>query len=105
VRWNLDTIDPANPGSDLVALCLDPWFKEVKFLDSHKRVDLQLTATTLAHQAKAHSDSDTQEKETTAAEKGLDLRPKVLDLCILQGSHSPCSSNEGSDSVQDEVEA
>ena len=31
----------------------------------------------------------TQEKETTAAEKWLDLRPKVLDLHILQGSHSP----------------
>jgi len=24
LRWNLDNIDPANPGSDLVALCLDP---------------------------------------------------------------------------------
>ena len=36
---NLDTIDPANPDSDLVALCLDPRYKEVKFLDSHKPVD------------------------------------------------------------------
>ena len=70
LRWNLDTIDPDNLGSDLVALCLDPRFKEVKFLDSHKPVDLQLTITTLAHQTKAHSGSDTQEKETTAAEKG-----------------------------------
>ena len=105
LKWNLDTIDPANPGSDLVALCLDPRYKEVKFLDSHKPVDLQLTITTLARQAKAHSDSDTLEKETTAAEKGLDLRPKVLELHVLQGSHSPCSSNEGSDPVQDEVEA
>ena len=87
-----------------MALCLDPQYKEVNFLDSHKPVDLQLTITTLACQAKAHSDSDTQEKETTAGEKGLDLRPKALDH-ILQGSHSPCSSNEGSDSVQDEVEA
>jgi len=58
--WNLDNIDPANPGSDLVAVGLDPQFKEVKFLDSHKPVDLQLTITTLAHQAKAHSDSDTK---------------------------------------------
>ena len=73
---NLDTIDPANPDSDLVALCLDPRYKEVKFLDSHKPVDLQLTITTLARQAKAHSDSDTQEKETTAAEKGLYLDRK-----------------------------
>ena len=105
LRWNLDTIDPDNLGSDLVALCLDPWFKEVKFLDSHKPVDLQLTITTPARQAKAHSDSGTQEKETTVVEKRLDLRPKVLDLHILQGSHSPCSSNEGSDPVQDEVEA
>ena len=48
LRWNLDAIDPANHGSDLVALCLDPRFKEVKFLDSHKQVDLQLTITTLA---------------------------------------------------------
>jgi len=40
LRWNLDNIDPANPGSDPVALCLDPQFKEVKFLDSHKPVDL-----------------------------------------------------------------
>jgi len=39
LRWNLDNIEPANRGSDLGALCLDPRYKEVKFLDSHKPVD------------------------------------------------------------------
>ena len=102
-RWSLDSIDSANPGSNLVALCLDPRFKQAKFLDSHKRVDLQLTITSLARQARASSDSDTQEKETTTAGKELKLRPKALDL--LLGSDSPCSNNEDTDPVQDEVEA
>lgn len=101
-RWNLDNIDPTNPGSDLVALCLHPRFKQAKFLDSHKRLDLQLTITSLAHQAKASLGSDTQEKETTSAKKELELRPKALDL--LLGSDSPGSSIEDSDPVQDEVD-
>ena len=40
-RWNLGNLDPANLGRDLVALCLDPRFKQAKFLDSHERLDLQ----------------------------------------------------------------
>lgn len=98
-RWNLGNLDPANPGSDLVALCLDPRFKQAKFLVSHKRLDLKLTITSLAGQAKA---SNTQEMETTTAEKEVELRPKTLDL--LLGSDSPGSSIEDSDPVQDEVE-
>ena len=27
-------IDPTSPGSDLVAVCLDPRFKQAKFLES-----------------------------------------------------------------------
>ena len=71
-------------------------------LDSHKRLDLQLTTTSLAHQAKASSGSDTQEKEATTAEKEVKLRPKAIEL--LLGSDSPGSSVEDSDPVQDEVE-
>ena len=44
-RWNLGNLDPANPGSDLVALCLDPRFKQTKFLDSHKRLDVYTVDT------------------------------------------------------------
>ena len=46
--------------------------------------------------------SNTQEMETTTAEKEVELRPKALDL--LLGSDSPGSSIEDSDPVQDEVE-
>lgn len=58
-----------------------------------------MTITSLARQAKA---SNTQEMETTTAEKEVELRPKALDL--LLGSDSPGSSIEDSDPVQDEVE-
>ena len=27
-RWSLNSIDPTSPGSDLVAVCLDPRFKQ-----------------------------------------------------------------------------
>ena len=72
-------------------------------MDSHKRLHLQLTITSLAHQAKASFDSDPQEKETTTAEKKLEVTPKALDM--LLGSDSLVTSSEDSDPVQEEVEA
>ena len=47
-RWSLNIIDPTSPGSDLVAACLDPQFKQAKFLESHQRLDLQMAITDLA---------------------------------------------------------
>ena len=47
-RWSLNSIDPTSPGSDLVAACLDPRFKQAKFLESHQCLDLQIAITDLA---------------------------------------------------------
>lgn len=41
-RWSLNSIDPTSPGSDLVAVCLDPQFKQAIFLKSHQHQDLQM---------------------------------------------------------------
>ena len=82
-----------------MAVCLDPRFKQTKFLDSHQRVDLQLSLTNLARQFKSSS-MNTLNTDTSTVQKESDP-PQALD--ILLGSDSP-SSNEGCDPVQDEVE-
>ena len=78
-RQDLDNTDPANPGSDFLAACLDLRFKQGKFLDSHKWLHLQLTITKPAHPAKASFDSDPQEEETTTAEKETTAEKKTTD--------------------------
>ena len=99
-RWSLNSIDPTSPGSDLVAVCLDPRFKQAKFLESHQCLDLQMAITDLACQEMADTEQQQQQELTT--EKESDSRPKALDL--LLGSDSPASSGDSSDPVQDEVE-
>ena len=99
IRWSLNSINPTSPGSDLVAICLDPRFKQAKFLESHQRLDLQMAITDLARQEMA--DTKQQQQELTT-EKESDSRPKALDL--LLGNDSPASSSDSSDPVQDEVE-
>ena len=82
-----------------MAVCLDPRFKQTKFLDSHQRVDLQFCLTNLARQFKSSS-MNTLNTDTSTVQKESD-QPQALD--ILLGSDSP-SSNERFDSVQDKVE-
>ena len=96
-RWSLNSIDPTSPGSDLVAVCLDPRFKQAKFLESYQRLDLQMATTELARHEKANT-----EQQDLTTEKKSDSRPKALDL--LLGSDSLASSSDSSDPVQDEVE-
>ena len=100
-RWSLNSIDPTSPGSDLVAVCLDPRFKQAKFLESHQHLDLQ---TDLARCEKAATEQkqQQQQQQDLTTEKESDSRPKALDL--LLGSDSPASSSDSSDPVQDEVE-
>ena len=100
-RWSLNSIDPTSLGSDLVAVCLDPRFKQAKFLESHQRLDLQMAITDLARREKADTEQQQQQWDLTT-EKESDSRPKALDL--LLGSDSPASSSDSSDPVQDEVE-
>ena len=49
-RWQLNDLNPFNPSSILVAVCLDPRFKQTKFLDSHqhclKTSTIEVVATT-----------------------------------------------------------
>ena len=99
-RWSLNSIDPTSPGSDLVAVCLDPRFKQAKFLESHQRLDLQMAITDLVHREKA--DTEQQQQQDLTTEKESESSPKALDL--LLGSDSPASSSDTSDPVQDEVE-
>ena len=102
-RWSLNSIDPTSPGSDLVAVCLDPRFKQAKFLESHQRLDLQMAITDLARREKAATEQkQQQQQQDLTTEKESDSRPKALDL--LLGSDSPASSSDSSDPVQDEVE-
>ena len=102
-RWSLNSIDPTSPGSDLVAVCLDPRFKQAKFLESHQRLDLQMSITDLARCEKAATEQKKQQQQQDlTTEKESDSRPKALDL--LLGSDSPASSSDSSDPVQDEVE-
>ena len=98
-RWSLNSIDPTSPGSDLVAVCLDPRFKQAKFLKS------QMAITDLARCEKAATEQkqqQQQQQQDLTTEKESDSRPKALDL--LLGSDSPASSSDSSDPVQDEVE-
>ena len=101
-RLSLNIIDPTSPGSDLVAVCLDPRFKQAKFLQSHQRLDLQMGITDLARCEKADTEQQQQQQQDQTTEKESDSRPKALDL--LLGSDSPASSSDSSDPVQDEVE-
>ena len=93
---SLNSIDPTSSGSDWVAVCLDPWFKQTKFLESHQRLDLQMAITNLAHREIRHRAA------AAGANYRKGVRPKALDL--LLGSDSPPSSSDSSDPVQDEVE-
>ena len=93
-RWSLNSTDPTIPGSDLVDVCSDPWFKQAKFLESHQRLDLQMAITDLARREMA--DTEQQQQELTT-EKESDSTLKALDLLLG-------SSSDSSDLVQDEVE-
>ena len=86
-RWSLNSIDPTSPGSDLVAVCLDPRFKQTKFLESHQRLDLQMAITDLARHEKADTEQQQQQQQDLTTEKESDSRPRALDL--LLGSDSP----------------
>ena len=103
-RWSLNSIDPTSPGSDLMAVCLDPRFKQAKFLESYQRLDLQMATTDLARHEKANTEQQKQlqQQQDLTTEKKSDSRPKALDL--LLGSDSLASSSDSSDPVQDEVE-
>ena len=86
-----------------MAVCLDPRFKQAKFLESHQRLDLQMAITDLARREKAATEQkQQQQQQDLTTEKESDSRPKALDL--LLGSDSPASSSDSSDPVQDEVE-
>ena len=77
-----------------MAVCLDSWFKQAKFFESHQRLDLQIAITDLAHREMA--DTEQQQLELTT-EKESDSGPKALDLILG-------NSSDSSDPVQDEVE-
>ena len=97
-RWSLNSIDPTSPGSDLVAVCLDPWFQQAKFLESHHFLDLQMAITDLVRR----EIEVTEQQQQLTTEKESDSRLKALDLLLR--SDSPASSSDSSDPLQDEVE-
>ena len=55
-RWSLNSIDPTSPGSDLVAVWLGPRFKQAKFLESHRWLDLRMALTDLARREMADTE-------------------------------------------------
>ena len=60
-RWSLNSIDPTSPGSDLVAVCLDPRFKHAKFLESHQHLDPpSLTWLVVKRQPQSRSSSSSR---------------------------------------------
>ena len=78
-RWHLDELDVINPGSNLIATCLDPRSRQTKFLNSHNCIDLQSRISYLADQATSSSPASdrVQESEdstvTVQSQNALDI--------------------------------
>ena len=81
-RWSLNSIDPTSPGNDLVAVCLNPRFKQAKFLESHHCLDLQMAMTDLACQEMADTEQQQQQQQELTTEKGVRLRAKSLGFAF-----------------------
>ena len=99
-RWNLDGINLENPRSDLIAVCLDPRFRLTKFLDPHKRLDIQSSIVSLGYLVSSSSSpvSPLFQQERRESSSG----PKALD--ILLGHESDDDSMEITDHVKNEIE-